>query len=500
MSRAVRTVKDASKVYSAKLGAAGFAIVFSAWLARNLPSAELSLWPVCIALSDILQVFGGLGINDLLMRRVPSLLDDDQPQAAAALLRTGLGLVFALSLVLAIMMFFLSETVTHILLNDQIDVSLVRWLVPAVFFTGLYKNFERTLYVVDKFGNAAVISLAFSILRPSLAVLLYMSYGIIGAVFVLCAIPFLATVASVICLVPHIYPSGHTERPTPVLSRALPFYVASLANFGTHRLDYVIVGALTTPTQLAAYYIARKFAEYLRMLDGKIIEAMEPKLAQTQDVETSKLASTFSKCSRYLLLALLPVHVFVGVAAGPIVSLYAGDKYPLAGPILSILAVAVFCSVVAGLYRVNVKLFANRWHLTALDATAGIASICLSVAFVINYGAIGPALGQAGAYLAQGIVAFLVLRQTFPPHHDKEAATLATVATGAMGAVGILIVSLLPPYLSIIALAVVSPSIYFGLLIGKLSREDVRLIRQLVPAHWMKPIADLLHDPALGSP
>ena len=58
MSRAIRTVQDATKLYSAQLVAGLFAVGFSAWLARNLPSAELSLWPVCIALSGIVQVAG----------------------------------------------------------------------------------------------------------------------------------------------------------------------------------------------------------------------------------------------------------------------------------------------------------------------------------------------------------------------------------------------------------------------------------------------------------
>ncbi len=145
MSRAERTVKDTAKLYGSQLTAGAFAVVFSAWLARNLPSAELSLWPVCITLAAIVQVFSGFGISDLFVRLVPSLLQDKKREEAGALLRSGLALNGIAAVLLTTVVVLAANQVTVLLLHNEVEPVLVRMLGVAVLFTALYKHVERGL-------------------------------------------------------------------------------------------------------------------------------------------------------------------------------------------------------------------------------------------------------------------------------------------------------------------------------------------------------------------
>jgi len=140
MSRAERTVKDAAKLYGSQLAAGAFAVIFSAWLARNLPSAELSLWPVCITLAAIVQVLSGFGISDLFVRLVPSLLQDRKRREAGALLRTGLALNVVATVLITGLVVVAAKQVTALLLHNEVEVLLVRMLGAAVLFSAMYKH------------------------------------------------------------------------------------------------------------------------------------------------------------------------------------------------------------------------------------------------------------------------------------------------------------------------------------------------------------------------
>ncbi|MCK4323701.1 MAG: oligosaccharide flippase family protein [Armatimonadetes bacterium] len=499
MSRAERTVKDTAKLYGSQLAAGAFAVVFSAWLARNLPSAELSLWPVCITLAAIVHVLSGFGLGDLFVRLVPSLLQDRKRREAGALLRTGLALnVMATALITGLVVVAAKE-ITALLLHNEVEVLLVQMLGAAVLFSAMYKHLERALYAVQEFGKAALIRLVSQICRPSLAVVLYLIMGIKGAILVLSAVPFIAAVAAVISLWPYLTAWGHPHRPGHVIREALPFYGASLANLGTTRLDYVIVGALTTPAKLAAYYVARKLADYLLMLDTSVIEAITPKLAEYRQGGQAKIEDGFTRCWRHLFLGLLPLHAGIAVTAGPIVALYAGDRYPGAGPIMSLLAMAFFVGTIAGLHRAHVKVFANRWRLAALDGTAGVTSVGLSALFVLWLGAIGVPLAQSAAAIAKGAVAIVLLRGTFIVRYDGQAAWLGVVGSGLVAAVGLACVVLIPDWRSLPAALVLGAGVYFAALVGRLKKEDTDLLLHLIPFRFVNHVAGLLRRPAVES-
>ena len=499
MSRAERAVKDAAKLYGSQLAGGAFAVVFSAWLARNLPSAELSLWPVCITLAAIVQVLADLGLSDLLVRLLPGLLQDSKSSEAGALLRTALIINAVATLLLTGMLMLAAEQVTSLLLHNEVEATLVRMLGPAVLFSAACKHLERALYAVQEFGTAAAIRLISQICRPSLAVVLYMLTGIKGAIVALSVVPFGAAAAAMIALVPYVTAWGRPHRPVQVVRQALPFYGAGLANLGTNRLDYLIVGALTAPASLAGYYVARKLADYLRHLDAAVIDALTPKLAEQRGQPRADIEASFTRCSRYLLLGLLPLHVGLAVTAGPIVALYAGGNYPSAGPILTLLSMTLLMGTGAALYRVHIKVFANRWHLTLLDTVTGATTVGLSAGFVFWFGALGVPVAQAIAAAAKAALAATLLRRVLTLKWDIEAMRVAGTGTVLVAAVGSGGVALIPGYWSLPLTLTLGIAVYFAALIGRLREEDADLVVHLVPLKLARGIAGRLARSPAGS-
>jgi len=434
------------------------------------------------------------------MRLLPGFLHDSKPSEAGALLRTALIINAAATLLFTGMLMLAAEQVTSLLLHNEVDAVLVRMLGPAVLLTAMYKHMERALYAVQEFGAAATIRLMSQICRPSLAVALYMLAGIKGAIVALSVVPLGAAAAAMIALVPYVTAWGRPHRPAQVVKQALPFYGAALAYVGTSRLDYLIVGALTTPASLAGYYVARKLADHLRHLNVAVIEAIEPKLSEQRGQAKAKIEAGFMRSSRCLLLGLLPLHVGLAVAAPAVITLYAGDNYPAAAPILSLLCLALFLETIAGLHRAHVKVFANRWHLTALDAASGLTSVGLSAVFVLWLGAIGVPLAQTLAFMVQAALALVLLRQIFALKYDAQAAWLSAAASGLLAVLAIACTAAIPGLWSLPAAIIVGIAGYIAALMGRLNKDETDLLVRLIPFGLVKDFAGwLTRSPARSS-
>ncbi len=506
MSRAERAIRDMGKLYGAELGAGAFALVFSAWLATNLPSGEYALLPVCIMLAALVEVFACFGMGNLFVRLIPSLLQSDEREKAAALLRVGLAInVLAASLLTTLLLLGTEEIVSLLHLQGQVEVSVVRLLTAAVLFTAMYKLLERALYAVQEFGKAAFIRLIMRVIRSPLAVGLYVLMGINGAVLALSFASFIATALAVIWLWPYAAVWGYPHQPKHVISQALPFYGASLANLSTSRLDLLIMGVLTTPTMLAGYHIARLFADYLRQLGTSAIEAITPKLAEQHGQANREREHAFTRCWRYLFLGMLPLHVGLAVTAGPIVALFAGDKYPAAGLILSVMALGLFVDTLASLYRAHVMVFARQWHLMLLDGSAGVVSIGLSVVLVLYLGGLGAALAQVAQFVVRMLLAIVLLKQVLILRYDKQATWAAVSGSVLVASTGLILTPLIPGPWSIPVIVVAGIGIYFLALGRKLTQNDMDLVWRLMPsrllaarsgAWFMRGIARFLCEPS----
>ena len=505
MSRAERAIRDITKLYGAELAAGVFALVFSAWLFRNLPSEELSLWPICIALAALVEVSASFGMGNLFVRLIPSLLQRNQRAKVGALLRVGLAVNVLAALLIATLLLLATEQIASLLhLGGEVEISAVRMLAAAVLFTAIYKNLERALYAVQEFGKIAFIRLVFRVLRTPLSVGLYMLLGINGAVLALSFVPFVTAAMAVIWLWPYAMVWGYPHRAKHVISQAIPFYGASLLNVGTSRLDYVIVGAFTTPTTLAGYYLARKLADYLRQLDMSAMEAIRPKLAEQRGEANEEREHAFTRCSRYLFLGMLPLHVGLAVTAGPIVALFAGDKYTAAGLILSVMALGLFVGTLTALYRAYVIVLARKWHLMLLDGSTGVVSIGLSVVLVLYLGGLGVALAQVAAFVVGILLASVLLKQVLVVRHDKHAIWAAVSGSVLVASTGLILTPLIPGPWSIPIIVVGGTSIYFLALMRKLTQNDMDLVWRLMPsrllaarsvAWFMRGIVRLLCEP-----
>ena len=479
-----RAVRDTGKLFGAQLLVGLCAVFFSAWLNRLLSAKDLAVWPLCVGLGGFVAAFSSAGMGDTFIRLIPGLQAQGKVDEARAVLKAGLLINITAALGIATVLYVAAVPVAALLLHDESAGPLIRSMVVAALFIGLRDRLSWGLRATQKFGKQALITLIVDPCRMPLAVALYFAFGqdVRGVILTLTIISAAACALTLFWLREHLFARGGLHPVWPLLRFSFPFYGVSILGFASDRMNYLLIGSLASAEALAGYFVADSIAAYLQALSVFAMGAVAPKLSEKAAQDPESVGRVFTKCTRYLFLGLLPLHVGVAVLAGPMVRLYGGAKYAQYGYILSILCLAMFLEAVVSLQRTHIQIFANPWRLFVGQAVQGLTNIALLMALI-------PLCAASGAAAVRVLVAVLLiavstwqLRGVVATRWDVRAAVLA--ATGsAVVAVALSLLAATPLYHGVvIVLGMASGTVcYTAVLMRRLQKADADLLAEMVP-------------------
>lgn len=479
-----RAIRDTGKLFGAQLVVGLSAVVFSAGLNRLLSKPDLAIWPLCLGVGGFIAAFSSAGVGDTLVRLVPALQAQDKTDEARGVLKTGLLINVIAATIIAALLYVCAKPLAELLLHDETAVPLVRSIVVAALFGGLRDRLAWGLRATQKFGKQALITLVVDAPRTPLAFALYFVYRgeVRGVIYALTIVSVAGCALTLYYLWEHLFNRAPFCPPGRLLRFSIPFYGVSILGFASDRMNLLLIPALASKEALASYFVANSIADYLQSLGVFAMGAVAPKLSERAAQEPEAVGRMFTKCTRYLFLGLLPLHVGVAVLAGPMVRLYGGVQYAEDGYILSILCLALFLEAAVSLQRTHIQIFANPWRLFTGQAIQGLANVALLLALI-------PALAAAGAATVRILVAVLLmavsawqLRGVVPTRWDARAAGLAT-AGSAIVAVVLWLLTQTPMYHGlVIALGTVGGTVcYAGALMRRLDKADADLLTEMVP-------------------
>lgn len=453
----------------------------SAWLARNLPTGELSVWPACASIVSIGYSLSNFGLRMCLVREVPKLVAQGHHDRACSMLRTGLLLTTLGALFVGGIAFLLADDVTRGLLKDEVPADVVRVLAVAISLTIMVTHFEWFLNAFQQFKLFAVSRTIRSVMQTWVAAALYGVWGIEGAVAGLSIAALSGCLVCGIGLWPKLSYGRGLEPVGALLQQSVPYYASSITSGLIARMDYLLVGVVGGTQSLATYYVAFKIIEYVRYVDTHLMDALSPKLSETAHKGRSTFEEGFAKCSRYFFLGLVPLHVGLAAVGRPLITLYAGQEYAGAGIVFSILCVYLLLETLFGLYRQHIIALGNRWHPLVLDAMSALCRTSLLAVLSVFWGSVGAAAALCLSFLCMLPIAVHLTRRIFEPRHSRS-----TVLQGTAGAVVVLCFTLMwlnlfPGSLAQIAAITITPLLYALMLRRKLRTEDMRLLRHLTP-------------------
>ena len=186
-----------------------------------------------------------------------------------------------------------------------------------------------------------------------------------------------------------------------------PAWVGGISTFVNYRLDQVLMGFISTASQLGLYAVGVNASEILLYVSNTTSTALTPAVAQT---DPALIAARTLRALRGVLAITLPTTL-LGLVAGPfLIPLVFGQRYE--GSVVPFLILAVGSigwAVSAILSSALLGARASR-RSSVGSVVAMIVGLVLDIVLIPPHGATGAAIATTVGFFAAGIAAALAFR------------------------------------------------------------------------------------------
>jgi len=422
-----RIARNAVLLLIANITTRALTIVYVALLARYVGPNGIGIISTATAVTGILVLIVGAGLNTLTVREV-SAANERAPVYAShmLLLRFLLGLPFAIAIVITARVAGYDELTTRV-----ISVyGIVYWFDSlAEIPIAIFQAFER----MELECVSQIVQVVVNVLLSILAIYLDWSLLAIGAISALSQGCKLALAFALMRrrFVPSL--PGVTRRQ---LLRffwvGLPFGAFVLLSVLRFQVGVLVLSVSRDARDVGIYSTATSLLSMLMILPAVFATAIYPAFSHAYAHARDQLRQFYQACYKVLLVIGFPLGMGTILVGEHVIRLVYGDDFSEASQALSILG--VFLMAIVGYCNGPLLNAANRqWFFAWTEAVAVMANIVLCLILVPRVGPSGAALGVLvpglGTFAVHSLVCHRILGLSLPV--DTLARVLA--ATAIMG-------------------------------------------------------------------
>ena len=375
-------------------------------LARFLSPSEFGQIGLVLSVNALVQPVMDFGVEDVLMSRRKSL-------------RLWIGPAYGLSITLGMVASLLLAAAAPVAGAVYHDPGLVGLVLVMAVSCALYAFSiipDARLRSDMRFGVVSIYATADMIAIQCLTLLL--AWRGLGAYAFVLPLPISSVMRSIILrqLAPvSLRGAFRVRRWRHLLSRGALVFGRRILQVGREQGDYFVLGLMTSPAVLGAYFFAfRLAAQPVYMLVRSLSVVLFPALASL-GTEPDRQVDAAIRASRILGLVVTPFSFLLAGVAQPMVLLLFGPRWSPSVPYIQILSVALAFDVlpcVAGALATARGLFRLQLRLAA--GSVAFFLICILAGVALD-GAIGVAFGVFAFFFVSSIASpMLVFR---PMHH-----------------------------------------------------------------------------------
>ena len=196
-----------------------------------------------------------------------------------------------------------------------------------------------------------------------------------------------------------------------LLSDSAPLIASGFLVFAFLRLDQILVGRLSTATELGIFAVAVRVVDLWVFIPNAVMRALYPRLVvASQDDEMFKrsVASLF----RYAFWGSVVAAAVLAGAMPLIIGLLFGSQFSQAAPVAMIFA-ATLIATFSGEVRAQVFFILNlkKYHVPCV-LIGMVCLVALGIPLIPKYGALGAAASTALAYIISAVATSFLFRET----------------------------------------------------------------------------------------
>jgi len=367
--------------------AVGFAL--SLIIGRGLGEAGFGTWVFCLAWASILTMICEFGLNSLLTRDASSV-----PEKSNGALMITLALKLILVSIFAGGVWLLSP----ILAIDQESSAALRLSmlivvagVPYGSFTAIFRSAGWMLPILLLNLLGGITQLIWS------AWIIHSGGGILPLIWAALTVDFGQLFLAISLWWYQLRPFGGPVKfsrtdLSPLVRNAIPFAISALLGAIEARSSVLLLGYLSSETELGRFGMASRFFEAARLIPNGIYDAVFPAFA-AQNSKEKDHKEIFHRLSQVILAYTLVVTFLLLLFSRQVIHLTYGPPFSSAVPALSWLGVALLPTLHNAVMEVYLFATRDEKYATTLGLFGLTVQIIASIPLMFFEGAVGAAVG-----------------------------------------------------------------------------------------------------------
>jgi len=191
-----------------------------------------------------------------------------------------------------------------------------------------------------------------------------------------------------------------------IFTYSWPLFIKETANRLQTRTDEITIGVFLPIQFIPPYNLARRLSETTYILTKQFMKVLLPLASELHaENDISRLRSVYITGTRLTFAISLAIGCTLIMLARPILTMWIGEEYASAAPIVAVLTCASFLATSQWPAIAVLQGMARHRILAVTSLSSGVANLVLSVALIRPFGLIGVAFGT----LLPNIIEFFIL-------------------------------------------------------------------------------------------
>lgn len=404
-------------VFSLKVIGALSKLIFSYLLARYFGSSGAGEFFLALTIVMILSTVSRLGFENVVLRFSAIYHSENNWHSLNLLYKRSLSIVAILSLILSMILYGLSDVISHLVFSKEelspllkgmaLSVSFLSILgIQAAAFKGVGRVIESQLYEV----------VGINLLTTAILFLMETSIGIYGV-----AMAYLAA-SSILVIMAFlrwsVYRGVATEKHDVLTYKtifliSLPLLFSNSLSLIISWADILMLGALSSSSEVGIYGVASRMVLIisfgLAALNSVLAAKFSVLFAQGNISEVERIAKKYSRVITLLTCPLLLVFVFF---SEQVMSVF-GDEFVTGMYALTILALGQFINVATGSVSMAMVMKGEQNILLIFLAVSVIVNISLNFLLIPSLGATGAATATSVSFIMLNLLGYFYCRFRF---------------------------------------------------------------------------------------
>jgi O-antigen/teichoic acid export membrane protein len=425
-----------SQIAVTVVSVAAFAVI-----ARLISRVDMGVLAVLIVITTGCSFLAGLGVGSAATKFVASFQGAGDLEKASQAGYECIVINFLGTVILAVILFSLSDSLAGWLLGSASRGILIRLLLPEVVAVCMTTSLSSVLVGLRKFREYSIATASMFAVRQGLVVvLLVLGLGLPGIVLGWGVGDLMLAVLLALYSRKFLGPVRYGFGWLRLMRFSAPLFLSDGATYAWSYFDRIILIPLVTLSQLGSYNVAVTAFGTLNNLSNSFSSTLFPFYSHfyadgSKESHKADLERAVNAASRYVALFTVPLAVGLAATALPAATLLAGSNYadaaiPLAALSLSL---ALACQVKA-LGSVFVVL--ERTVTQALVTIGSILiPILIGVLLIPELGIVGASIARGASFALDLVISILILRRLLNIRLDLKAYSSSLIAGLVMAAV-----------------------------------------------------------------